>query len=78
MKTAIKIIVIIITIALLALWAFDILDNEKLLWAITVAVPAVIALWKNNQINVLKKDIDFLSSQNKIFVDENIRLRKTK
>lgn len=73
-----KVITTIISIILLALWVFDVLDNEKLIWAVTVAVPAIIALWKNNQINVLKKDIDFLSSQNKMFVDENIRLRKTK
>lgn len=76
MKKTIKITTLLLSIGIITAWMFGVIDNEKAIWAFTVLLPTVIAFWKTHQIENLKTDIDLLNRQNKMFVDENIRLRK--
>ena len=78
MKKTIKITTLILSIAIITAWIFNLIDNEKALWAFTVLLPTVIACWKENKITELKKDIEVLNKQNEMFVKENLRLNKTK
>jgi hypothetical protein len=78
MKKTIKITTLILSIAIITAWVFNLIDNEKALWAFTVLLPTAIAFWKENKITELKKDIEVLNKQNEMFVKENLRLNKTK
>ncbi len=78
MKKTIKITTLILSIAIITAWIFNLIDNEKALWAFTVLLPTVIAFWKENKITELKKDIEVLNKQNEMFVKENLRLNKIK
>ncbi len=78
MKKTIKITTLILSVAIITAWIFNLIDNEKALWAFTVLLPTAIAFWKENKITELKKDIEVLNKQNEMFVKENLRLNKTK
>lgn len=76
MKKTIKITTLILSIGIITAWVFNLIDNEKTLWAFTVLLPTAIAFWKENKITQLKKDIEVLNRQNEMFVKENLRLNK--
>lgn len=75
MKT-ITTITLILSIGIITAWIFNLIDNEKTLWAFTVLLPTAIAFWKENKIAELKKDIEALNKQNQILIKENVRLNK--
>lgn len=76
MKKTIKITTLILSIGIITAWVFNLIDNEKTLWAFTVLLPTAIAFWKENKIAELKKDIEALNKQNQILIKENVRLNK--
>lgn len=55
MKKTITTITLILSIAIIISWSFNLIDNEKTLWAFTVLLPTAIAFWKENKIAELKK-----------------------
>lgn len=76
MKKTIKITAVILSIGIITAWIFNLIDNEKTLWAFTVLLPTVIAFLKENKITEMKKDIEVLNKQNQTFIKENLRLNK--
>lgn len=66
MKTTIKITTLILSIAIITAWIFNLIDNERLLWIIGVISTSGVALWNFLLKEDYKKENKALKIQNQL------------